>query len=138
MDLKQKIIGIYHNSRKTYGSPRIHQTLLRDGYHVSKKWVERLMKETGIYAVTKKKYRATTDSKHTLPVAANHLNRNFSVNKLNQFWVADITYIYTQEGWLYLSTVIDLYFRKILVYINLKLHHFINGKFMVISKFSIG
>jgi len=113
MDLKQKIITIYHNNRKTYGSPRIHQTLLREGYHVSKKRVERLMRETGIHAVAKKKYRATTDSKHSLPVAPNSLNRNFSVNKLNQFWVADITYIYTQEGWLYLSTIMDLYSRKI-------------------------
>ena len=95
MDLKQKIITIYHSNRKTYGSPRIHQTLLRDGYHVSKKRVERLMKEVGIYAIAKKKYRATTDSKHSLPVAANHLNRNFRVDKPNQFWVADIAYIYT-------------------------------------------
>ena len=82
MNLKQKIITVYYNNRKTYGSPRIHQTLLRDGYHVSKKRVERLMKETGIYAITKKKYKATTDSKHLLPVALNSLNRNFSVNKL--------------------------------------------------------
>jgi len=82
MDLKQKILIIYHNSCRTYGSPRIHQTLLREGYQVSKKRVERLMKEAGIHAMAKKKYRATTDSKHTLPVAANSLNRNFSVNKL--------------------------------------------------------
>jgi transposase InsO family protein len=72
------------------------------------------MRETGIQAVAKKKYRATTDSKHSLPVALNSLNRNFSVNKPNQFWVADITYIYTQEGWLYLSTIMDLYSRKII------------------------
>ena len=70
MDLKQEIIVIYHNSRRTYGSPRIHQTLLREGYRVSKKRVERSMKEVGIYAMAKKKYRATTDSKHSLPVAA--------------------------------------------------------------------
>ena len=116
MDLKQKIVIIYHNSRKTYGSPRIYQTLLRDGYQVSKKRVERLMREAGIYAVAKKKYRATTDSKHSLPVAANSFNRNFRVDKPNQFWVADITYtyIYTQEGWLYLSTIMDLYSRKII------------------------
>ena len=113
MDLKQKIITVYYNNSKTYGSPRIHQTLLRDGYHVSKKRVERLMKEVGIYAIAKKKYRATTDSKHSLLVALNSLNRNFSVNKPNQFWVADITYTYTQEGWLYLSTIMDLYSRKI-------------------------
>jgi len=113
MNLIQKINTIYHNSRRTYGSPRIHQTLLREGYHMSKKRVERLMRETGIHAIAKKKYRATTDSKHSLPVAENHLNRNFSVDKLNQFWVADITYIYTQEVWLYLSIIMDLYSRKI-------------------------
>jgi len=113
MDLIQKINTIYHNNRKTYGSPRIHQALLKEGYHASKKRVERLMKKAGIHAVTKKKYRATTDSKHSLPVAANHLNRNFKVNKPNKFWVADITYISTQEGWLYLSTIMDLYSRKI-------------------------
>ena len=112
-DLKQKIVEIHRNSCRTYGSPRIHQKLLREGYHLSKKRVERLMKETGIHAVAKKKYRATTDSKYSLLVAANHLNRNFGVNKPNQFWVADITYIYTREGWLYLSTIMDLYSRKI-------------------------
>ena len=77
MDLIQKINTIYYNNRKTYGSPRIHQVLLKEGYHISKKRVERLMKKAGIYAVSKKKYRATTDSKHSLKVAANHLNRNF-------------------------------------------------------------
>ena len=71
MDLKQDIILIYHNSRRTYGSPRIHQKLFRNGYHMGKKRVERLMKETGIHAVAKKKYRPTTDSKHTLLVAVN-------------------------------------------------------------------
>jgi len=81
-DLKQKIVEIYSNSRRTYGSPRIHQKLLREGYQVSKKRVERLMKEAKFMLWPKKKYRATTDSKHTLPVAANSLNRNFSVNKL--------------------------------------------------------
>jgi len=105
MDLKQEIIVIYHNSRRTYGSPRIHQALLREDYYVSKKRMERLMREAGIDAIAKKKYRATTDSKHTLPVAANSLNRNFSVDKPNQFWVADIIYIYTQESWFYLSTI---------------------------------
>jgi len=114
MDLKQKIIVIYHNSRRTYGSPRIHQKLFRDGYHVGKKRVERLMKEVGIHAVAKKKYRATTDSKHSLPVAENHLNREFTPDKPNSSWVADITYIYSQEGWVYLATIMDLYSRKII------------------------
>jgi len=99
---------------RTYGSPRIYQKLLREGYHLSKKRVERVRKEAGIHAVAKKKYRATTDSKYTLPVAANSLNRNFVADKPNQSWVADITYLYTQEGSLYLSTIMDLYSRKII------------------------
>ena len=111
--LKQKIVEIHQNSRRTYGSPRIHQALLKEGYQVSKKRIERLMKKVGIYAACKKKYRVTTDSKHTHPVAVNHLNRNFKVDKPNKFWIADITYIATKEGWLYLSTIMDLYSRKI-------------------------
>jgi len=114
MKLKQKIIQIYQNSRQTYGSPRIYQKLLREGYHIGKKRVERLMQELAIQAVAKRKYKATTDSKHTQPVADNLLNRDFTVERPNQAWVADITYIYTQEGWLYLATIMDLYSRKII------------------------
>ena len=114
MDLKEKVVIIYHNSRRTYGSPRIHRKLVREGCFISKKRVERLMQELDICAVAKKKYRATTDSKHTQPVAENHLNRDFVADRRNQSWVADITYIYTQEGWLYLSTIMDLYSRKII------------------------
>jgi transposase InsO family protein len=80
---------------------------------VSKKWVERLRREAGIHAMAKKKYKATTDSRHTQLVAPNSLNRNFVADKPNQSWVADITYIYTKEGWLYLSTIMDLYSRRI-------------------------
>ena len=114
MKLKQKIIQIYRNSRKTYGSPRIYQQLLREGYRIGKKRVERLMQELDIQAVAKKKYRATTDSNHSQPVAENHLNREFTPDRPNQAWVADITYIYTTEGWLYLATIMDLYSRKII------------------------
>jgi len=114
MDLKQKIVIIYHNSCRTYGSPRIHQKLVREGYSISKKRVERLMQELDICAVAKKKYRATTDSNHSHPVAENHLNGSFVVDRPNQVWVADITYIYTQEGWLYLAIIMDLYSRKII------------------------
>jgi len=64
--------------------------------------------------VAKRKYKATTDSKHSKPVAENHLNRNFTPDKPNVSWVADITYIWTKEGWLYLSTIMDLYSRKII------------------------
>ena len=114
MKLKYKITEIYSNSRKTYGSPRIHQKLIREGYHISKKRVERLIQELNICAVAKKKYRVITDFKHSQPVAENCLNRDFAADRPNQSWVADITYIYTQEGWLYLSTIMDLYSRKII------------------------
>ncbi|RXG63564.1 IS3 family transposase [Candidatus Atribacteria bacterium 1244-E10-H5-B2] len=108
MKLKQKIREIYTNSRKTYGSPRIHQKLLREDYAIGKKRVERLMQELGIQAVAKRKYKATADSRHSRPVAKNHLNRQFTPKRPNQSWVADITYIYTKEGWLYLATIMDL------------------------------
>ena len=114
MKLKQKIREIYTNSRKTYGSPRIHQKLLREGYAIGKKRVERLVQELGIQAVAKRKYKATTDSRHSRPVAENHLNRQFTPKRPNQYWVTDITYIYTKEGWLYLATIMDLYSRKII------------------------
>lgn len=114
MELKQKIIEIYHKNRQRYGSPRIYRQLLREGYHIGKKRVERLMQELDIQAVAKRKYKATTDSAHSKPVAENYLNRNFTPEKPNQAWVADITYIWTAEGWLYLATIMDLYSRKII------------------------
>ena len=72
------------------------------------------MRELEIQAVAKKKYKATTDSSHTKPVACNHLNRNFTPDNPNTSWVADITYIWTLEGWLYLVTIMDLYSRRII------------------------
>jgi len=113
MQLKQKIKQLYQNSRKRYGSPRIHQKLLREGYAIGKKRVERLMSEMNIQALAKKKYKATTDSSHRKPVADNLLDRNFTPDKSNTSRVADITYIWTQEGWLYLATIMDLYSRRI-------------------------
>jgi len=73
----------------------------------------RLMRENGIAAKTKRKYKATTNSKHNYPVAENLVNQNFTVGRLNQVWVADITYIATDEGWLYLAAIEDLFHRKI-------------------------
>lgn len=87
MKLKQKITEIYTNSRKTYGSPRIHQKLLREGYAIGKKRVERLVQELGIQAVAKRKYKATTDSRHSRPVAENHLHRQFTPKKAGYTWL---------------------------------------------------
>ena len=114
MELKQKIMEIYHKNRKRYGSPRIYQQLLREGYPIGKKRVARLMQELDIQAVARKKYKATTDSAYSKPVAENHLNRDFTPDKPNTSWVADITYIWTKEGWLYLATIMELFSRKII------------------------
>jgi len=130
MKLKQKITEIYTNSRKTYGSPRIQQKLLQEGYPIGKKRVERLMQETDLQAVAKRKYKVTTDSRHSWPVAENHLNRNFAPDKSNVSWVADITYIRTKEGWFYLATIMDLYSRKI---IGWSLHNRLTKELVITS-----
>lgn len=112
-ELKEKIRVIYEQSKKRYGSPRIHQALRNQSIRCSKKRVERLMHEMGICARYKRQFKVTTNSKHNYPVAQNLLNRKFQVDASNKVWVADITYIRTWEGWLYLATVMDLFSRKI-------------------------
>jgi putative transposase len=111
--LKEKINAIYDQSKKRYGSPRIHGELLDQGIRCGKKRVERLMREMGIRARHKRQFKVTTNSKHKYPIAANLLNRCFEVDRVNQVWLADITYIQTLEGWLYLAAVMDLHSRKI-------------------------
>lgn len=112
-ELKEKILSIYNQHKMRYGSPRIHDELQDIGIRCSKKRVERLMRELGIRARHKRQFKVTTNSKHNYPVASNILNRQFQVNALNLVWVADITYIRTFEGWLYLAAVMDLFSRKI-------------------------
>lgn len=112
-EILKNIKSIYEENRKTYGSPRIHRKLHNKGIHCGKKRVERIMRDAGIRAIQSKKYKATTNSNHKLPVAENKLNRQFQANAPNQVWVADITYVSTQEGWLYLATILDIYSRKI-------------------------
>ena len=114
--VKEQIVNIYNKSRKTYGSPRIHKQLGREGIHCGKKRVERLMREAGIQAIQKRKFKVTTDSRHNLPVAENILNREFTANSPNASWVTDITYINTDEGWLYLAAVMDLHSKRIVGY----------------------
>ncbi|WXJ78250.1 IS3 family transposase ISCce3 [Moorella thermoacetica] len=114
--IKEKILNIYNKSRKTYGSPRIQKQLGREGIHCSKKRVERLMREAGVQAIQKRKFKVTTDSRHNLPVAENILNREFTASSPKKKWVTDITYIPTEEGWLYLAAVMDLYSKRIAGY----------------------
>jgi len=108
------LIQAIHKALKgAYGSPRMVRELRARGYPASKPRVERLMRENGIRARHKRRYKATTDSNHRLAVAANLLDRNFSPEAPNQAWSADITYIWTDEGWLYLAVVLDLFNREI-------------------------
>ena len=111
--LKEEIAKTYESSRKTYGSPRITQTLRQNGRNVGHNRVARLMRETGLRALTKKRWKVTTQSKHRYPVAENILGREFKAAGPDQKWVGDITYILTAEGWLYLAVVLDLYSRKV-------------------------
>ena len=112
-ELLVKIKRVHKKSRKTYGSRRVQKQLLSESETCSKNRVARLMSQHGIMAKTKRKFRATTNSKHNTPVAENLLNRQFEVDAPNKVWAADITYIPTDEGWLYLATVMDLGSKRI-------------------------
>jgi putative transposase len=98
---------------QSYGSPRVHRELVAHGQSVSENTVARLMRAHGIRAASSQKFRVTTDSKHSHPVAENVLNRDFQQDSANDVWLADITYVWTREGWLYLACVMDAYSRKI-------------------------
>ena len=113
-ELDKKISTIFNDHKKRYGSPRITRVLKSHNEHCSHTRVARRMKEMGLVAVAKKKFKVTTDSEHHLPVYSNVLNRDFSTTSINQKWACDITYIRTQEGWLYLAVVIDLYSRAVI------------------------
>jgi transposase InsO family protein len=104
---------IFEEGRDNYGSRTIKKKLEQRGEFVSRRRVIRLMRENNLICKIRRKFKTTTDSNHILPIAPNLLNRQFKIDKPNQYYVGDITYIATQEGWLYLATVIDLYSRKI-------------------------
>jgi len=111
--LSQEIHRIFLEHKGRYGSRRIRQVLVNKEYPVSRKRVCKLMRAQGLYCKTRRKFRLTTDSKYDLPIAPNLLQREFSAASLNQAYVGDITYIPTQEGWLYLAVVIDLFSRQV-------------------------
>lgn len=112
--LLSQIRRVYAESRQNYGSPRVHDQLQDEGIHCGRKRVERLMRENDIRAKSAKKFKpTTTDSKHNLPVAPNLLDRKFERGQPNEAWVADLTYIPTEEGWLYLAAIMDLFSRRI-------------------------
>lgn len=104
---------VHVDHRRAYGSPRVYAELKEAGQRVSCKRVARLMRQQGLVARTRRRFRRTTDSNHDLPVAPNLLARAFFAETLNEVWVTDITYLWTREGWLYLSALIDLCSRRV-------------------------
>jgi putative transposase len=112
--LRVSIRAAWKASRRTYGSPRLHDDLKADGEKVSRKRVARLMKEDNVVGrQRRRRFVVTTDSKHTLPIAPNVLDRKFEVAAPNRVWAGDITYLATAEGWLYLAVIIDLFSRRV-------------------------
>lgn len=107
------IQAIHAELKGAYGSPRMVRELRARGFSAGKERVERLMREHGIHARHKRRYKVTTDSKHGLPVAENLLKRDFTPAAPNQVWTSDITYLWTDEGWLYLAIVLDLFNREV-------------------------
>ena len=114
--LRVEIGSIHHASKRRYGSPRVHDELKAQGIRCGKKRVERLMREDGLQAKKKRRFRVTTNSTHEHGIAPNLLARQFAVTQvegMDRVWVSDITYVPTREGWLYLAVVLDLASRRV-------------------------
>lgn len=112
-ELTKKILAFHKASKGNYGSPRIHTDLVADNERVGKKRVERLMRHSGIKGKRSRKFRCTTNSKHSKHVAPNLLQQQFDVERPNSVWASDITLLATPEGWLYLAVVLDLFARYV-------------------------
>lgn len=106
------IKSVFAQSDQTYGSPRVHRDLKEEGITCGKRRVAKLMRQSGLRAQLPKRFVITTDSAHALPVADNVLDRQFQAAAADTRWAADITYVWTRQGWLYLSVVLDLFSRK--------------------------
>jgi putative transposase len=107
------VAAVFTAKRKRYGSPRVYRELHEEGHAVGRHRVARLMREQGLRARDKRRFQRTTDSQHGLPVAANILNRVFTVATPNTAWVSDITYLHTRAGWLDLVVILDLFSRRV-------------------------
>lgn len=108
-----EIRAAHKASRRTYGSPRVHRDLRAQGLGIGRHRVARLMRENDLRGRRRRRFRKTTQSNHAHSVAENRLERRFCVDAPNKAWVGDITYIWTQEGWLYLCVILDLYSRRV-------------------------
>ena len=112
--LGDRIQAIHQQSRGTYGRPRVQAVLRSQGIKTNSKRVGRLMKQQGLHARRRRRYRSTTNSGHALPVAPNVLARAFWAQAPNQAWVGDITFIPTAQGWLYLAVLFDMFSRRVI------------------------
>jgi transposase InsO family protein len=111
--LRRRMKALFKASRESLGSRRMAKQLRAEGFEIGRERTRKLMKALGLQVKQKRKYKITTDSKHHLPVADNVLDRQFRPTGPNQAWGTDISYLWTQEGWLYLAVVIDLYSRRV-------------------------
>ena len=111
--LTTRVRAIFKEHLSKYGSRRIMKQLNEEGYNVGRYKIRRIMKLLGLKAKMSRRFKVTTDSRHSFPVAPNVLNRNFDVTQPNKVWTADISYVWTLEGWLYLAIVMDLFSRQI-------------------------
>lgn len=125
--LKDEIRLLYEKSKKRSGSPKITEDLKKKGKNISRKRVARLMQKEGLRSCIRKKYRVTTDSRHTYPVAPNLLNRKFLVSRPNEVVVTDITYLRVNNNWMYLVVFIDLFSRMVVSWALSETlsHHFV-------------
>ena len=111
--LRRRMKALFAASRDSLGSRTMVENLRQEGFEIGRDKTRRLMKQLQLKVKQKRKYKVTTDSKHNFPVAKNVLNREFSPSAPNQAWGTDITYLWTQQGWIYLAVVIDLYSRRV-------------------------
>ena len=111
--LEARIKAIFRLSRSSYGSRRMLRQLRSEGFRIGRYKVRRLMRDLGLKAKVRRRFKVTTESRHSFPVAPNILERRFDVKEANKVWAADISYVWTLEGWLYLAVVMDLYSRQI-------------------------
>lgn len=114
MVLLAHVRSAFARSKGTYGSPRMNRELRDQGLAIGRRRTARLMRDNGLQARQKRRFKRTTDSEHACPVAPNLLDQDFSATAPNEKWSADISYIWTQEGWLYLAIVMDLFSRRII------------------------
>ena len=112
-ELGQRVRAAHAASKGRYGSPRVHAELRANGDNVGRKRVARLMKQANLAGRKRRRFRQTTDSNHNFPIADNILARDFITTAPNEVWVTDITFIWTDQGWLYLAAILDLFSRRV-------------------------